>query len=75
MSQRDRIAFFCNPMMDISVKDASLLTKYNLDEGQAILASPEHMGLFEEAWNSPAMKAVVGGAGLNSSKSCAYALK
>ena len=33
MSQRDRIAFFCNPMMDISVKDASLLTKYNLDEG------------------------------------------
>ncbi|KAJ1937774.1 adenosine kinase, partial [Linderina pennispora] len=57
---------FCNPLLDISsVVDDSLLKKYSLKANDAILASPEHVPLFQELIDSWDAKFLPGGAGQN----------
>ncbi|KAJ1948513.1 adenosine kinase [Linderina macrospora] len=57
---------FCNPLLDISsVVDDSLLAKYKLKANDAILASPEHVPLFQELIDSWDAKFLPGGAGQN----------
>ena len=73
----ERIFCIGNPMLDISVtcSDDSLLKKYDLTLGAAILAEPKHMPIFDEVFNMKGMEARIGGAALNTACSTAYALK
>ena len=65
-----------NPLLDISVDmdDDSLLKKYELDSGMAILAEEKHMPIYEELWNMPNREAIPGGAALNSARAANYVL-
>ena len=65
-----------NPLLDISVDmdDDSLLKKYELDSGMAILAEEKHMPIYEELWNMPNREAIPGGAALNSARAANYML-
>ncbi|KAJ1961255.1 adenosine kinase [Dipsacomyces acuminosporus] len=63
---RGAIVGFCNPLLDISaVANDELLSKYNLKANNAILASPEHVPLFQELIESYDAKFLPGGAGQN----------
>ena len=65
-----------NPLLDISVDmdDDSLLKKYELDSGMAILAEEKHMPIYDEIWNMPNREAIPGGAALNSARAANYVL-
>ena len=65
-----------NPLLDISIEctDDSLLKKYELTNGAAILAEEKHMPIFDEVFGMPGMVKVTGGAALNTARSTAYAL-
>ncbi|KAJ1887721.1 adenosine kinase [Kickxella alabastrina] len=57
---------FCNPLLDISaVVDDNLLEQYNLKANDAILASAEHVPLFQTLIDSYDAKFLPGGAGQN----------
>ena len=73
---RDQIFVMGNPLLDISVDmdDDSLLKKYELDSGMAILAEEKHMPIYDEIWNMPNREAIPGGAALNSARAANYML-
>ena len=54
--------------------DDSLLKKYELDSGMAILAEEKHMPIYDEIWNMPNREAIPGGAALNSARAANYML-
>ncbi|KAI8321567.1 adenosine kinase-like protein [Martensiomyces pterosporus] len=63
---RGALVGFCNPLLDISaVANDELLSKYKLKANDAILASPEHVPLFQELIESYDAKFLPGGAGQN----------
>ncbi|KAG8856988.1 adenosine kinase [Serendipita sp. 411] len=63
-----------NPLLDMQTSDGSLLDKYNLKANDAILASPEQMGIYEDISNAPDLKFVAGGAAQNAARGAAYVL-
>jgi adenosine kinase len=70
---------FCieNPLLDISVSmpDNALLEKYKLVHGQACLASPEQMPLYDEIWAMENKETIPGGSALNTARCANYVLK
>ena len=72
-----RIFFIENPLMDISkeFKEDSILEKYNLQHGQACLASEHQMGIFKEIIDSPGYDLIPGGSTLNSCRGTNFMLK
>lgn len=57
---------FCNPLLDISaVVDDKLLKEFNLEANNAILASPEHLPLFQKLIDSYNAQLLPGGGGQN----------
>jgi adenosine kinase len=55
-----------NPLLDISAEvPLSVLERYNLTLGSAILASPEHLPLFQELIDQYQVDYVAGGATQN----------
>lgn len=56
------IVAFCNPLIDATVeRDAAYLAKWNLRNGDAILAGPEHQPLVDETVNDPKVFMTGGG--------------
>jgi adenosine kinase len=68
------VLFFCNPLLDISIddEDASVLGKYKLQAGHAVLASDEQMPLFDEAYKREGRLLIPGGSALNSARACGW---
>lgn len=66
-----------NPLLDISIEadDDALLKKYGLTIGMSDLATEKQMGLFDEVFNHPNVSKMLGGAALNTTRACAYALR
>ncbi|KAL9088663.1 MAG: hypothetical protein Q9159_002999 [Coniocarpon cinnabarinum] len=64
-----------NPLLDIQAPDptSSLLKKYNLKANDAILASPEHLGLYSNLLQLNA-KQIAGGAAQNTARGAQYIL-
>ena len=73
---RDQLFVMGNPLLDISVEmnDDSVLKKYGLESGMAILAEEKHMPLYDELWNMPNREAIPGGAALNSARAANFML-
>jgi len=68
---------FCigNPLLDMSISNGeSLLEKYNLKPNDAILADPEHMGIYKDIEESPGVKYVAGGAAQNAARGAAVSV-
>jgi len=64
-----------NPLLDISVHGPhELLDKYSLKAGNAILAGPEHMPLFEEMLSKYQPTYIAGGATQNSIRAAQWML-
>ncbi|KAG8831397.1 adenosine kinase [Serendipita sp. 399] len=63
-----------NPLLDMQTSNGILLEKYNLKANDAILASPEHMSIYEDIANAPDLKFVAGGAAQNAARGAAYIL-
>jgi adenosine kinase len=64
-----------NPLLDMQITNGEpLLQKYNLKANDAILASPEHMGLYTDIKNSQDVKYVAGGAAQNAARGAAVSL-
>lgn len=64
----DKIKVFAagNPLLDISVHtEASMIEKYELMYGGAVLAEPKHEELFKELMAMPGMETIPGGSALN----------
>lgn len=56
-----------NPLLDISVEDAGdLLTKYNLQPNNAILAEEKHLPIYKDLVNNYEVEYIAGGATQNS---------
>ena len=66
-----------NPLLDISVndEDASLLNKYGLTQGNAILAGPEQKPLYDELWSNPAHQTSAGGSAMNTVRCSNFMMK
>jgi len=65
-----------NPLLDISVHVAhSLLDKYGLKPGNAILAGEEHAPLFTEIEALPDRSFIAGGSAQNSTRACQWMLQ
>lgn len=65
----DRIYVQCNPLLDISAHvDQAFLDKYGLKAGNADLAKPEQMPIYDEIAAKPDVKYIPGGAGLNTAR-------
>ncbi|KAI1761460.1 Ribokinase-like protein [Hypoxylon sp. FL1150] len=64
-----------NPLLDIqAVGNEELLKKYNLKANDAILASPEHLPLYDELLNNYDAKLIAGGAAQNTARGASYIL-
>ncbi|KAI4869430.1 Ribokinase-like protein [Hypoxylon rubiginosum] len=64
-----------NPLLDIqAVGSEELLKKYNLKANDAILASPEHVPLYDELLNNYDAKLIAGGAAQNTARGASYVL-
>ncbi|KAI1378190.1 Ribokinase-like protein [Hypoxylon crocopeplum] len=77
MAANKEYALLCleNPLLDIqAVGTADLLKKYNLKDNDAILASPEHIPLYEELLNNYDAKLIAGGAAQNTARGASYIL-
>ncbi|KAI0383145.1 pfkB family carbohydrate kinase [Hypomontagnella monticulosa] len=77
MAATKEYALLCleNPLLDIqAVGNEDLLKKYNLKANDAILASPEHMPLYEELLNNYDAKLIAGGAAQNTARGASYIL-
>ncbi|KAI1393399.1 Ribokinase-like protein [Hypoxylon trugodes] len=77
MAANKEYALLCleNPLLDIQAKgDEALLKKYNLKDNDAILASPEHLPLYEELLNNYDAKLIAGGAAQNTARGASYIL-
>jgi adenosine kinase len=66
-----------NPLLDISVndEDASLLKKYNLTQGNAILAGEEHKALYTDLWANPSHQTSAGGSAMNTIRCANFMMK
>lgn len=66
-----------NPLLDISLelKDDAILTKYELQHGQACLADAKHQPLFAELWAHADKLTIPGGSSLNSVRAANHMLK
>ena len=75
--EKTGIFYIGNPLLDISceLKDSTLIEKYALSKGQASLATPEFMPLYDELWNMEGRQAIPGGSALNSARSTNFMLK
>ncbi|KAG8914588.1 adenosine kinase, partial [Tulasnella sp. 417] len=67
---------FCmgNPLLDMQVKSDELLKKYNLKANDAILASKDHMPIYDEIVKDHNPVYVAGGAAQNAARAAAYVL-
>ncbi|KAI0834905.1 Ribokinase-like protein [Hypoxylon sp. FL0890] len=77
MAANKEYALLCleNPLLDIqAVGNEDLLKKYNLKANDAILASPEHLPLYEELLNNYDAKLIAGGAAQNTARGAQYVL-
>lgn len=77
MAAQKEFALLCleNPLLDIqAVGNEELLKKYNLKANDAILASPEHIPLYEELLNNYDAKLIAGGAAQNTARGASYIL-
>ena len=65
-----------NPLLDISVtlKDESLFEKYGLKTGNAVLASPEQMPIYQEIWHMEGRETIPGGSALNTVRAANFML-
>jgi len=72
-----KIVFIGNPLLDLSFNDteAKYMTKYDLKLGQAVLATPEQMPIYEEIFAEETCELVPGGSALNSARSAQHILK
>jgi len=67
---------FCNPLLDISaVVNQEFLDKYGLKGGNAILAEPKHLPLYEEIVKDYPVQYIAGGAGQNSIRAAQWMLQ
>lgn len=66
-----------NPLLDISVsdEDGSLLKKYGLTQGNAILAGEEHKQLYEDLWANPKHETSAGGSAMNTIRCANFMMK
>ena len=67
-----------NPLLDISVEDdaeGTILAKYKLEAGQAVLASAEQMPIYDELFKMDGRQIIPGGSALNSARSAIYSFK
>lgn len=61
-----------NPLLDMQVSNGEdLLKKYSLKANDAILASPEHMGIYDEIIGTSSVTYVAGGAAQNAARGAA----
>jgi adenosine kinase len=66
----------CNPLLDISAHvDHSLLSKYELKSGNAILAEPKHLPLYQELTEHYQVHYIAGGAGQNTIRAAQWMLQ
>lgn len=64
-----------NPLLDIQAEcNESTLSKYNLKANDAILAEPQHMGLYDDLLNNHKATLIAGGAAQNSARGAQYIL-
>ncbi|ROT38502.1 adenosine kinase [Sodiomyces alkalinus F11] len=64
-----------NPLLDIqAVGNDDLLAKYKLKANDAILASPEHLPIYEDLLNNYDAKLIAGGAAQNTARGAQYLL-
>ena len=63
-----------NPIMDISVEDPEsvVLNKYKLELGQACLATPEQMPIYDELYAREDSLHICGGSALNSARAANF---
>ncbi|OTB00112.1 hypothetical protein M426DRAFT_324523 [Hypoxylon sp. CI-4A] len=77
MAANKEYALLCleNPLLDIqAVGTEELLKKYNLKANDAILASPEHLPIYDELLNNYDAKLIAGGAAQNTARGAQYIL-
>ncbi|KAI1460583.1 Ribokinase-like protein [Annulohypoxylon moriforme] len=77
MAANKEFALVCleNPLLDIqAVGNAELLKKYNLKDNDAILASPEHIPIYDELLENFDAKLIAGGAAQNTARGAQYIL-
>jgi adenosine kinase len=67
----------CNPLLDISANNVKteVFDKYGLKFGNAILAEPTHLPLYEELKKDYEVEYIAGGAGQNSIRACQWMLQ
>lgn len=65
-----------NPLLDISVSEGAeeLLKQYNLKSNDAILASKEHLPIYDQVKNNLKPLYLAGGAGQNTARAASYIL-
>lgn len=66
-----------NPLIDISKEfdNDEILTKYELQHGQACLASDKQMPLYEELWKMEGVEIIPGGSAQNTLRAANFMLK
>jgi len=77
-SSRLDILYIGNPLLDISIDDdaeGTILGKYKLEAGQATLASPEQMPIYDEIFKMDGRQIFPGGSALNSARANNYSYK
>ncbi|KAI1106252.1 Ribokinase-like protein [Jackrogersella minutella] len=77
MAANKEYALLCleNPLLDIqAVGNADLLKKYNLKDNDAILASPEHVPIYDDLLENFDAKLIAGGAAQNTARGASYIL-
>jgi len=66
----------CNPLLDIAaVTGNDVLQKYDLKNGNSILAEPKHLPLYEELTKNYPVEYIAGGAGQNSIRAAQWMLQ
>ncbi|KAI1213120.1 Ribokinase-like protein [Annulohypoxylon truncatum] len=77
MAANKEFALVCleNPLLDIqAVGTTDLLKKYNLKDNDAILASPEHIPIYDDLLENFDAKLIAGGAAQNTARGAQYIL-
>jgi adenosine kinase len=73
MAVQPKVVCICNPLLDISAAvPHSLLDKYELKSGNAILAEPKHLPLYQELIDNYKVEFIAGGAGQNTARACQW---
>lgn len=71
------IVYIGNPLLDISFVDSDkmYLEKYALALGQAVLATPEQMPIYDELFKEESREVLPGGSALNSARASQHVFK